>query len=319
MTPEQKRLARHALGLPNNDKRSYRNRFMVYRNHPEWTAMVGAGLAETDGYQGNKGPDDSAWFWLTTTGAAMVLEPGERLCAEDFPPTEQDAAGIVRPIYTAPIMMSAPMVRGCLRQVRGEPGGKTVTRRMPTKGWDALERHFEAGDRCRLWVRETWMPHSTFAGMKPSKIPPSNVFFAADDRYHPSNCPWVPCIHMPRWASRLALLDVTVRRERLGDITEDDARAEGMIYSDFGNYIPQGKASLDGGKTFHPFRPRQHDGWHFGSATRPDQCWGSARAAYAGLWDHLHGLGSWERDADTEVMVITFRPVLANIDKLEAV
>ncbi|WP_342152282.1 hypothetical protein [Methylorubrum sp. SB2] len=84
MTPRQLELARHALGLPNRTRRSYRNRFLAGGESPEWRAMVAAGQAE------RAEPDEHGrtWFWLTTAGALAALGKGERLCPEDFPPAE---------------------------------------------------------------------------------------------------------------------------------------------------------------------------------------------------------------------------------------
>lgn len=81
MNLEQIRLARHALGLPNDRRQSYRNRFLAGGEHAEWRAMEAAGLAEAD-TTGGKG---MTWFWLTREGAEAALEPGESLCPEDFP------------------------------------------------------------------------------------------------------------------------------------------------------------------------------------------------------------------------------------------
>ena len=84
MTPKQRKLARHALGLPNRTKRSYRNRFRasyVPGDYDHWDKMGDAGLAikSTAIYEG------SVAFWLTEKGAKLALETGESLCPEDFP------------------------------------------------------------------------------------------------------------------------------------------------------------------------------------------------------------------------------------------
>lgn len=82
----------------------------------------------------------------------------------------------------------------------------------------------------RLWLRETWREW-------PSKrVAPNGVQYAADIghayRGDDGAGRWRPSIFMPRWASRLTLQLTGVRVERLQDISEEDAKAEGCEASE---------------------------------------------------------------------------------------
>ena len=90
MTPRQRELARHALGLPNQAARSYRNRFYVGPWSPdfaEWSALVDAGEAKAEASVrfDPVGGIGLMFFRLTPTGARAALDPHEGLCLEDFP------------------------------------------------------------------------------------------------------------------------------------------------------------------------------------------------------------------------------------------
>lgn len=85
---------------------------------------------------------------------------------------------------------------------------------------------------------------------------------------------------MPRWASRLTLEVTKVRVERLQDITEDQARAEGVAWSD--------------GK------PGTH-----GLAT---ELVVEAKREFESLWEEIHGTGSWA--ANPWVWVVEFKRVV---------
>ena len=203
-----------------------------------------------------------------------------------------------------PILFSAPMVRAILA------GSKTQTRRalapdlfMSSGG--AVVRMASAGPattgireaHCpywrepgdRLWVRETWREWSDAAwhyaadGLVLPKQRDRELaeFLAQRAPFTWESYTWRPSIHMPRWASRITLEVTGVRVERLQDISEADAIAEGITYSE----------ALQGWHT--------EEGRHFHCAAPPK--------SYAGLWESINGPGSW--DANPWCWVIEFRRV----------
>ncbi len=94
----------------------------------------------------------------------------------------------------------------------------------------------QPGDR--LWVRETW---ADVRGLGLDEdLFPNGVAYCADCTHQDSlrcaadyGVKWKPSIHMPRWASRITLEIESVRVERLQDITEEDAKAEGVEFMRF--------------------------------------------------------------------------------------
>lgn len=143
-----------------------------------------------------------------------------------------------------PIIFSGPMIRAILE------GRKTVTRRVikgPTPiavgtGWsrwwsEKMQTQLSASGfaKChcpygapgdRLWVRETWADCSTNP-----LICEDTIAYRATEPEWDRDCTgirWRPSIHMPRWASRITLEITGVRVERVQDITEADAEAEGV-------------------------------------------------------------------------------------------
>jgi hypothetical protein len=126
-----------------------------------------------------------------------------------------------------PILFQPPLVEAIL------DGRKTQTRRVMRGNFVGLTSalvkplcpYGVVGDR--LWVREAW-------SIAEKKFDPevSRIVYRADG-VDPlpdatGRARWRPSIHMPRAASRLLLEVTEVRIERLHDISEEDARAEGV-------------------------------------------------------------------------------------------
>src|SRR6478752_498640 len=119
----------------------------------------------------------------------------------------------------------------------------------------------------RLWVRETWYSSIT------ETENPDSVCYRADDEmlswFREKAYKWKPSIFMPRWASRITLEIVSVRCERLQNITEADAIAEGITDS-----FPEVECD-------------------------------SYRDGYRILWNTINGAGSW--DANPWVWLVEFK------------
>jgi hypothetical protein len=140
-----------------------------------------------------------------------------------------------------PILFKGPMVRSIIdglktqtrRTINPQPSdddtknsnisydadGDCFWWRMPgpivTTG--AKNKYGDVGDR--LWVKETF-------SLEPKSHAGDNVIYRADGK--PSSGSWKPSIFMPRWSSRITLEIVSTRVERLNDISESDAKAEGV-------------------------------------------------------------------------------------------
>ncbi len=175
-----------------------------------------------------------------------------------------------------PILFSGEMVRAILE------GRKTQTRRLAKVNADGYPCDslcpYCPGDR--LWVRETWSCGKVFDRTPPGQIPTVErdipVWYAAEDGEESINRGrWRHSIHMPRWASRITLEVTGVRVERLQDISEADACAEGIM-----------RASGVCGQTVRP-GPRDH---------------------FADLWDRINNdRASWA--SNPWVWVVEFRRV----------
>jgi hypothetical protein len=216
-----------------------------------------------------------------------------------------------------PILFSAPMVRALL------DGRKTQTRRLLNpepyeycgEWWIAdrvggdcrlddwvndrigLGPRYVPGDR--LWVKEAYRLESSFNNFKPSDLNArAAVQYEADgarsrtwrDDWQAQDLPGKlrPSMFMPRAFSRLTLTVTDVRVQRLQDISEADAVAEGVNPCLCGHNCPNG----------------EHGG-----------CCGICEpvTAYAELWTELHGPGAWA--ANPWVCALTFTVRRGNIDE----
>lgn len=130
---------------------------------------------------------------------------------------------------------------------------------------------YNIGDQ--LWVRESF--GKDFFG---------KIYYKADDLYVPvgSKAKWKPSIHMPRSVSRIQLEIVNIEVERLQDITEEDAKAEGV------------KQIEEDGKVYHDYMIFKE---------------GPYRLAFAMLWDELNFKRGFGWKENHFVWIIEFKRI----------
>lgn len=220
-----------------------------------------------------------------------------------------------------PILMSAPMVRACMREL--DP--KTQTRRpIRDTGLYAIDEAVHGAQvakrerdnlakRCqygqpgdRLWVRERHcFLDVTKSRMSQFPLGPENDNAVGPDVWNVDveysdgfehlcsvegakpkqtrqrgELGWRPGIHMPRWACRIVLEIVELRVQRLQEISEADAIAEGFAR-----------------------RPEISDD--------PEVHRDAARDWYIDLWDSLNAARGYSWATNPFVWAITFRRIRA--------
>lgn len=198
---------------------------------------------------------------------------GQLLC---FPDRKKKGRGLIWPNAREAILEQCPY---------GQPGDRMWVRET----WGVISNSWDEDGGMIAWhpdrpatpIREMPFGNGYYSG---------HVIYAADgpcewagddDGGGEPRSAWKPSIHMPRAASRITLEVTGVSVERLQDIGEEQAKAEG---------IPPGGPT---GRSFGiPGMSRAH-------------YLGTAQEAFTVLWDQINGAGSW--DANPWVWAVEFR------------
>jgi hypothetical protein len=119
---------------------------------------------------------------------------------------------------------------------------------------------------------------------------------------------WRPSIHMPRWTSRIQLESTLIRAQRLHDITDEEAIAEGIAPL-FTDEEMKARPDLESGRGMW-----RNYLWHGCAKGKVMEQWAyqssaylSARDSFSSLWESVYGAGSWA--ANPWVWVVNFKRV----------
>ena len=209
-----------------------------------------------------------------------------------------------------PILFSSAMVRAVLN------GTKTQTRRVVKKSEEChcMDRHnslqflgyeepMATGERVvngsftcpygnvgdRLWVRETFAEVGCI-GWPIDKFQYNYRADYPEGRWEgsPDMCfdKWKPSIFMPRAACRILLEITDIRVERLNNISEEDAKEEGVLHH-LGNWL-------------------DYEAQKYKTTQFVFRC-GSAKSSFKTLWDSINGHQSW--NYSPWVWVISFKKI----------
>ena len=132
-----------------------------------------------------------------------------------------------------------------------------------------------------LVMKETWATENRYNHLKPSEIPDTaKIFYLASEAYDPFKMGIIrPSIFMPYKFSRGRLEITGVGAERLHEITEEDAKAEGAEYGEAISIYPD---------------------------TKEYEQWEGYRAGFIELWDSLNARRGYGWDLNKWVWPISF-------------
>jgi hypothetical protein len=220
-----------------------------------------------------------------------------------------------------PILFSTPMVQGIMEDK------KTMTRRIikprdqpflkddkciiefnATWGWVVKRSIGARSDRYEiiqqfkcpygkvgdiLWVRETFVHNGAYYLYRASQN--NDDYFHDFDTYEKTEkIKWKPSIFMPKAACRIFLKITNVKVERLQDISEEDAKSEGVLLENGQYYNYQLGAHFMDGARFK---------WHQGI----EKWVSAAESSFQTLWQSINGAESW--NANPWVWVISFKKI----------
>lgn len=180
----------------------------------------------------------------------------------------------------------------------------------PEEGSDFIKCPF-GGVGDRLWVREAWAQLETEDYQKGRIVYQSDEWVSESGR----KFKWTSSTHMPRWASRITLEITNIRVERVQDISEEDAIAEGVeklftetehikypelekCHNSYTNYLWHGRHGQFG------LGNKKSDAW-------PYQCSGykDVVGSFSSLWELNNAKRGYGWDLNPWVWVVEFKRV----------